>query len=458
MWLGKDLETDKHILAFGDNVYRSRTIRRLAEEERWDYTIFREMTALPWGSAGQPLEDAGAIKQRYITKAMVAKFGATEGCPACAGKKQMQHSSRCRKRFDKILEERESTLPKGPVGAPLIEAAAKAAVSPKSVTTAVPSGKAPAKAASPKGKAKTSVPKKAGGPKGGPKIAAKANLLGKKVGKPAFSHPGGAVDLEAAQSAAEEDMRPGPSEDVMDEEDEVVPTGEEDVSMEQEELTGASSSAGTKSHPVQTGQAQRRTRVKLQGLSRTKTTVHEDEPWSRKVREVAGLTVCESEDPFEICLIYEVEDEEAEVKWVCSATIDELETEGPVMMREPKNDGLSYDPGLTYEEYEKLPLSYFEGIHDYYTGELLPPEEVKVGRLRELKQMVEFTVYMDEPESILLNKGAKKIRSKWIDARRKGGVRSRLVGQEIAWSIREDTFAGTLSVKAVRLIPSLAAT
>ena len=55
--------------------------------------------------------------------------------------------------------------------------------------------------------------------------------------------------------------------------------------------------------------------------------------------------------------------------------------------------------------------------------------------------------------------GAKRIRSKWLDDYSSSGteVKSRLVVTEVAFGNRDDCFAGTLPLKALRLVVSLAA-
>lgn len=76
--------------------------------------------------------------------------------------------------------------------------------------------------------------------------------------------------------------------------------------------------------------------------------------------------------------------------------------------------------------------------------------------------MDEFSVFIEVDERRRWDRKEKKmhkmIRSKWLDDWKAGEgsfIRSRLVGQEIAWDVRNDTFAGTPPTKAIRLVVSL---
>ena len=97
-------------------------------------------------------------------------------------------------------------------------------------------------------------------------------------------------------------------------------------------------------------------------------------------------------------------------------------------------------------------------IYRALSGELLDPDLVTAGRRRERDLMEQFGVFERIPAS---QARGKRVRSKWAEYYKweQGHriVRSRLVAMEIAWDARFDTFAGTPSLKAVRLGLALAA-
>ena len=92
------------------------------------------------------------------------------------------------------------------------------------------------------------------------------------------------------------------------------------------------------------------------------------------------------------------------------------------------------------------------------SGAVLDPQAVAAGRRKQLQALEEQKAIILVPHDFPLA-GAKRIRSKWLDDYSSSGteVKSRLVATEVAYGNRDDCFAGTLPLKALRLVVSLAA-
>ena len=92
------------------------------------------------------------------------------------------------------------------------------------------------------------------------------------------------------------------------------------------------------------------------------------------------------------------------------------------------------------------------------SGSVLDPQAVAAGRRKQLQALAEQKAIILVPHDFPLA-GAKRIRSKWLDDYSSSGteVKSRLVATEVACGNRDDCCAGTLPLKALRLVVSLAA-
>ena len=53
IWLGKSLNSDKHLIAPEKGVRRCRSIWRMPEKKRWNVKAFEQWTGLPWQTRGQ---------------------------------------------------------------------------------------------------------------------------------------------------------------------------------------------------------------------------------------------------------------------------------------------------------------------------------------------------------------------------------------------------------------------
>ena len=107
-------------------------------------------------------------------------------------------------------------------------------------------------------------------------------------------------------------------------------------------------------------------------------------------------------------------------------------------------------------DWEKLALKN-SSVYDIYTGLKLDEEQVKAGRETEVKRMLEFEVYEEVNEEQA--HGKRIWNNPWLDSQKRPGlVWSRLVVNQVSGaSKREDVFAATPPLAAMRFILSLAA-
>ena len=95
IWLGKSDRSDEHIIGVDTRAVLARSVRRKAQGKRWSERALKLVTGKPWN----PRPGEVVMTRRYITRALVERYGPTEDCRACFRKSQ-QHSERCRARFD----------------------------------------------------------------------------------------------------------------------------------------------------------------------------------------------------------------------------------------------------------------------------------------------------------------------------------------------------------------------
>ena len=94
IWLGKSDRSDEHIIAVDTGAVLAPSVRRKAEGKRWSERALKLVTGTPWN----PRPGEVVMRRRYITRALVERYGPTEDCGACFRKSQ-QHSERCRARL-----------------------------------------------------------------------------------------------------------------------------------------------------------------------------------------------------------------------------------------------------------------------------------------------------------------------------------------------------------------------
>ena len=106
-------------------------------------------------------------------------------------------------------------------------------------------------------------------------------------------------------------------------------------------------------------------------------------------------------------------------------------------------------------EWEKLAMDN-SSVYDSCTGLKLDEEQVRAGRETELKRMLEFEVYEEVNEQQA--RGKRIWNSAWLASQKRPGLVSRLVVNQVRGaSKREDVFAATPPLAAMRFILSRAA-
>ena len=99
---------------------------------------------------------------------------------------------------------------------------------------------------------------------------------------------------------------------------------------------------------------------------------------------------------------------------------------------------------------------------DDNTGAKLETPQVRTARRKEIRTMGDMTVYRKVPRSQAIRKGAKIVGTRWLDTNKAGpgmiaDIRSRLVAREFATEIRDDLFAGTPALEAIKMMISIVA-
>ena len=99
VWVGRDSQSDAHLVLTKDGVCRCRSIRRCPTEEQFDSSVLQQVKGLPWDAAGET-QSWGAKKQVPHTELshFIADAGATPGCPGCLGKRGARHTVQCERR------------------------------------------------------------------------------------------------------------------------------------------------------------------------------------------------------------------------------------------------------------------------------------------------------------------------------------------------------------------------
>ena len=80
LWWGKIDSSDGYLIATASGVTAARTIQRKPPSQRWDEAEYREVNATPWTASGTGAATVVMERSRYVTKAMVNKYGKTKGC------------------------------------------------------------------------------------------------------------------------------------------------------------------------------------------------------------------------------------------------------------------------------------------------------------------------------------------------------------------------------------------
>ena len=139
IFIGYKTQSGEYVVANDAGVYKTRTMKRMPEAERWAKDALENLKWTPWklkDSDGVAREDRdqpdhevmmdipldktidiplpprvegdSAPRRAYITKAMLDKFGMTEGCMGCTtcaiGGTGVAHSEECRRRIEKMMK------------------------------------------------------------------------------------------------------------------------------------------------------------------------------------------------------------------------------------------------------------------------------------------------------------------------------------------------------------------
>ena len=99
---------------------------------------------------------------------------------------------------------------------------------------------------------------------------------------------------------------------------------------------------------------------------------------------------------------------------------------------------------------------------DDRSGKVLHAQLVRAARRKEIRTMEEMGVYIKIPRRAALQKGAKIIDVRWLDIDKAEpgmppDVRSRCVAREFANEVRDDLFAGTPALEAIKMLISMVA-
>ena len=112
IWLEKSDRSDEHIIGLENGAVLARSVRRKVEGKRWNERALKLVTGTPWN----PRPRKVVARRRYITRALVERYGPTEDCGACFRKSQ-QHTERCRARFELLRRRGRPSRGQSPGGA-----------------------------------------------------------------------------------------------------------------------------------------------------------------------------------------------------------------------------------------------------------------------------------------------------------------------------------------------------
>ena len=135
IWLGHARDSNESIVGTPQGAFKAYAIKRIAEAERWDAEMIRNVKGTPQqpdpekkgirvpisvrfdvGEAEEvqahPVQEGEepAARRRGITQVDLDKYGYTPGCPGCLAKQRGEvakkgHSEACRKRIEDLMRE-----------------------------------------------------------------------------------------------------------------------------------------------------------------------------------------------------------------------------------------------------------------------------------------------------------------------------------------------------------------
>ena len=107
IWLGKSDRSDEHIIGLETGAILAQSVRRKAEGKRCKERALKMVIGTLWN----PRPGEVVARRRYITRALIERYGLAEDCGGCFRKSQ-QHSERCGARFE-LLCAREARAQEG---------------------------------------------------------------------------------------------------------------------------------------------------------------------------------------------------------------------------------------------------------------------------------------------------------------------------------------------------------
>ena len=108
MWLGKTVGSDDHLVKLNTQriVAPFRSVKPVQPSKRWNKEVILALDVFPWTPPPRAVEFKP--RRRYITWAMLERYGLTPGCSCCQGEGH-QHSEICRSRIERLIEEDASS-------------------------------------------------------------------------------------------------------------------------------------------------------------------------------------------------------------------------------------------------------------------------------------------------------------------------------------------------------------
>ncbi|CAK0888842.1 unnamed protein product, partial [Prorocentrum cordatum] len=105
VWVGKD-RADEHLLATAAGRKTARTIDGRVEDQRWSKSLFNKVECTPWDTRAGPEAAPPPPRRRYITRAIIDRFGPTPVCDDCYGLGHPRTES-CRDRTESLPKAKE---------------------------------------------------------------------------------------------------------------------------------------------------------------------------------------------------------------------------------------------------------------------------------------------------------------------------------------------------------------
>ena len=130
-WIGIGDDTDEHLVATAEGIFKTRTVRRRPADVRWDASAINTIRGLPWTPYRETTDDTTVTEKEpdnikgptnatatddpntpprrfRITKAHLQQYQFTSACPGCYAARHnrphREHTDHCRQRIRKAIE------------------------------------------------------------------------------------------------------------------------------------------------------------------------------------------------------------------------------------------------------------------------------------------------------------------------------------------------------------------